>query len=48
MKKLFIITIILLFQSFPSFGNPNGKGIVCSCFLKCSGDEKDRGWFFEE
>ena len=29
MKKLFIITIILLFQSFPSFGNPEGKGLIC-------------------
>ena len=30
MKKIFFITIILLLQSFPSFGNPNGKGIVCN------------------
>ena len=30
MKKLFLITIILLLQSFPSFGNPNGKGILCT------------------
>lgn len=30
MKKLFLITVILLLQSFPSFGNPNGKGIICS------------------
>ena len=29
MKKLFLITIILLLQSFPSFGNPNGKGLIC-------------------
>jgi hypothetical protein len=29
MKKLLLITIILLIQSFPSFGNPNGKGILC-------------------
>ena len=29
MKKLFFITIILLLQSFPSFGNPNGKGLIC-------------------
>lgn len=29
MKKLLLITIILLLQSFPSFGNPNGKGIIC-------------------
>ena len=29
MKKLLLITIILLLQSFPSFGNPNGKGLIC-------------------
>lgn len=29
MKKLFLITIILLLQSFPSFGDPNGNGIIC-------------------
>ena len=29
MKKILLITIILLLQSFPSFGNPNGKGILC-------------------
>ena len=29
MKKLFLITIILLLQSFPSFGSPNGKGLIC-------------------
>ena len=29
MKKLFLITIILLLQTFPSFGNPNGKGLIC-------------------
>lgn len=31
MKKLFFITIILLLQSFPSYGSsPNGKGIICN------------------
>ena len=34
MKKLLLITIILVLQSFPSFGNPNGKGVVCKC-IKC-------------
>ena len=29
MKKLLLTIILLLFQTFPSFGNPNGKGIVC-------------------
>ena len=28
MKKLLLITIILVLQSFPSFGNPNGIGIL--------------------
>ena len=32
MKKLFLITIILLLQSFPSYGSsPNGKGLICKC-----------------
>ena len=30
MNKLFPILIILLLQSFPSFGNPNGNGILCT------------------
>ena len=30
MKKLLFITLILVLQSFPSFGNPNGKGILCT------------------
>ena len=31
MKKLLLITIILLLQSFPSFGSPIGKGLICKC-----------------
>ena len=32
MKKILLITIfLLLLQSFNSFGNPNGKGIICKC-----------------
>ena len=34
MKKLSIITLILLIKSFPSFGSVDGKGIVCKC-LEC-------------
>ena len=34
MNKLFIITIILLFQSFPSYGNLNGKNLICECIGK--------------
>ena len=33
MKKLFIITLLFLVQSVPSFGNPNGKGLVCKCIV---------------
>ena len=29
MKKILLIILVLLLQTFPSFGNPNGKGIVC-------------------
>ena len=39
MKKLLLITIILLLQSYPSFGNPNGKGIICN-FEKKTKDRK--------
>ena len=31
MKKLFLIIILLSLQIFPSFGNPNGKGVICKC-----------------
>ena len=34
MKKIILLTFILVFQSFSSFGNPNGKGVVCKC-IKC-------------
>ena len=30
MKKLIPITIILLLHSFPSFGSPKGKGLICN------------------
>jgi hypothetical protein len=31
MRKLLLITIIFVLHSFPSFSNPNGKGLVCKC-----------------
>lgn len=31
MKKIIPLILILVFQSFSSFGNPNGKGIICKC-----------------
>ena len=48
MKKVLLITIFLLLQSFSSFGSPNGKGVLCYC-IKCVGimDKKVRGFFFE-
>ena len=41
MKKLILITLILLLHSFPSFGDPNGKGVVCGC-----DDCKEPPWEF--
>ena len=35
MKKLLIITLIFLLQSFSSSGSPKGKGIICEC-IQCS------------
>ena len=40
MKNFFIITLILLIQSFPSFGSVDGKGIVCKC-LDCKLEHLD-------
>ena len=34
MKKLLFITILLLIQSYSSFGNPKNIGIICEC-LEC-------------
>ncbi len=39
MKKIILIIYILL-NSFPSFGNVNGKGIICKC-LDCKLDHID-------
>ena len=45
MKKLIIITIVLLLQSFPSVGELNGKRLICECktspLLSC---EKEKGY----
>ena len=40
MKNLFIITLIFLIKSFPSFGSVDGKGIVCKC-LDCKLEHLD-------
>ena len=54
MKKISLITITLLILSFPTFGDPNGKGIICSwkfgffpenIFPK--GPPRDDGFLFE-
>ena len=46
MKKILLITLIFILQSFPSFGNSiDGKGLVCNSFRDRS---FDKGFFFEE
>ena len=40
MKKLLITTLILLIQSYPSFGSVDGKGIICKC-LDCKLEHLD-------
>ena len=40
MNKIFIIILILLIHSFPSFGSVDGKGIVCKC-LNCKLEHLD-------
>ena len=40
MKKIILVIIIFLLQSFPSLGSVGGKGIVCKC-LDCKLDHID-------
>ena len=40
MKKLLLIIILSLFNSFPTFANVDGKGIICKC-LDCNFDHLD-------
>ena len=40
MNKQFVIAIIFLLLSFPSFAKVEGKGIICEC-LKCKLDHLD-------
>ena len=40
MKKIILVMIIFLLQSFPSLGSVGGKGIVCKC-LDCKLDHID-------
>ena len=40
MKKIFIFTLILLIQLYPSFASVDGKGIVCKC-LDCKFEHLD-------
>ena len=37
MKKIILVIVIFLLQSFPSFGSVDGKGIICEC-LDCKLD----------
>ena len=51
MKKIILLTFILLFQSFPSFGNPNGKGLICKCIEGCENRDlinKHRSFYFSK
>jgi hypothetical protein len=40
MKKIILVIVIFLLQSFPSFGSVDGKGIICEC-LGCKLDHID-------
>ena len=51
MKKILMMILILLIQTFPSIGSPIGKGIICGC-ENCGVDidyyKKIIGSFFDE
>ena len=43
MKKLLLITFILLLKSFPSFGDLKGKSLICKCkFMEISEGTKTK------
>ncbi len=45
MKKVLLITIFLLLQSFPSVGELNGKRLICECKTSpLSSCEKEKGY----
>ena len=54
MKKILLITLILLLQSFSSFGKINDKGLICKC-IDCErpifhyyyGEDKELGFLFK-
>ena len=53
MKKLILITLILLLHSFPSFGDPKGKGLICGYsdteLVKMDRNKKRvRGYYFDD
>ena len=52
MKKVILLIIIILLQSFPSFGNPNGKGLICKCEdcneVKLYHENKELGFLFNK
>ena len=53
MKKLILITLILLLNSFPSFGDPKGKGLICGWsdteLVKMDRNKKRvRGYYFDD
>ena len=45
MKKILLITITLLILSFPTFGEIDGKGLVCECSFECNNKESPEGYF---
>ena len=48
MKKILLITIFLLLQSFSSFGSPEGKNIICKCYDCILNIRKDpQGFVFQ-
>ena len=46
MRLIWIIVFFVLIQSSSSFGNPNGKGVLCEC-IECRFDTKVTGYLFE-
>ena len=53
MKIIILITLILILHSFPSFGDPKGKGLICGWsdteLVKMDRNKKRvRGYYFDD
>ena len=46
MKLIWVIIFFVLIQSSSSFGNPNGKGVICKCENCIMGKEYTEGFLF--